>query len=152
MKTLLKHIVQTVLLLAFCGACSAGPTVVVHPKSAGVTIRDSKLDVVQVLRDPKKIKIVQDSFLRAKRVGDTVTKLKSTTHRIDFSDRWLIDIKSGEIGVLTKVVTDVYQLDPNDLLTLKGLLDPTAEAVPSDGHKPASRLSSTDPTAPADAH
>lgn len=123
MKTLLKHLVPTVLALTFCGACSAGPTVIVHPKSAGVTIRDSKFVVVQVLKDPKQIKVIQDAFLRAKRVGETATQLKTPTHKIDFSDRWLVDIKTGEIGVLTKVVTDVYQLDAKDLVALKGLLE-----------------------------
>jgi photosystem II stability/assembly factor-like uncharacterized protein len=129
MKTLIKHLASTVMVLAFCGACIAGPTVVVHPKSASVTIRDSKFDVVQELKDPKQIKLVQDAFLRAKRIGDTATKLKSATHKIDFSDRWLVDMKSGEIGVLTKVVTDVYQLDPKDLAALKSLLEPEAEHV-----------------------
>ena len=123
MKTLLKHLIPTALALAFCGACSAGPTIVVQPKSVGVVIRDSKFSVVQELKDPKQIKIVQDAFLRAKRVGDTGTKLKSPTHKIDFSDRWLVDMKSGEIGVLTKVVTDVFQLDAKDLVTLKRLLE-----------------------------
>ena len=127
MRTLINHFAPTVLLLAFCGTCIAGPTVVVHPKSASVTIRDSKFDVVQELKDPKQIKLVQDAFLRAKRVGDTATKLKSATHKTDFSDRWLVDIKSGEIGVLTKVVTDVYQLDAKDLAAIKSLLEPKAQ-------------------------
>jgi hypothetical protein len=100
----------------------AGPTVVVHPKSGSVAIRDAKFFVVQELKNPKQIKFVQDAFLRAKRVGDTKTKLKSTTHKIDFSDRWLIDVKSGEFAVLTKVVTDVYQLEARDLADLKGLM------------------------------
>jgi hypothetical protein len=127
MKTLLKCLAPTVLLLAFCEVCGAGPTVVVHPKSAGVTVRDSKSNVVQELRDPKQIKIIQDAFLRAKRVGDTATKLKSPTHKVDFTDRWLVDIHSGEFGVLTKAVTDVYELDAKDLVALKGLLEPKAE-------------------------
>lgn len=127
MKTLLKHLAPSVLLLAFCGACIAGPTVVVHPKSASVTIRDSKFDVVQELKDPKQIKLVQDAFLRAKRVGDTATNLKGATHKIDFSHRWLIDINSGEFAVLTKVVTDVYLLDTKDLATIKQLLESKAE-------------------------
>lgn len=67
--------------------------------------------------------MVQDAFLRAKRVGDTASSLKTPTHKIDFSDRWLIDINSGEIGVLSKAVTDVYQLDPKDLIVLKRLID-----------------------------
>jgi hypothetical protein len=115
------------MLLAFCGVCIAGPTVVIHPKSASVTIRDSKFDVVQELKDPKQIKIIQDALLRAKRIGDTSTKLKGATHKIDFSDRWLVDVKSGEIGVLTKTVTDVYQLEAKDLAALKDLLKTEAE-------------------------
>ena len=124
MKTLLNHLTPSVILLAFCGACIAGPIVVVHPKSAGVNIRDSKSNVVQELKEPKQIKLVQDAILRAKRVGDTATNLKSATHKLDFSDRWLLDIRSGEIGVLTKAVTDVYQLDANDLAAIKSLLEP----------------------------
>ena len=136
-----------------CAHSLSAYSVVVHPKSAGVIIRDSKFDVVQELRDSKQIKIIQDAFLRAKRVGDTATKLKSTTHKIDFSDRWLIDIHSGEFRVLTKVVTDVYQLDANDLVAVKSLLEPRAEqAVPSDGHKPSSSVPTAGSTAPADAH
>lgn len=131
MKTHLKRLVPALLLLTFCGVCLAGPAVVVHPKTDDVTIRDSNFDIVQVLKDPKKIKIVQDAFLRAKRIGDTTTKLKGMTHKIDFSDRWLIDIKSGEIGVLTKAVTDVYQLEAGDLAALKGLLKPKAEQASS---------------------
>lgn len=123
MKALLKRLASILLLLAYCEACCAGPTVVPHPNSAGVTIRDSKFDVVQDLRSSKQIKVVQDAFLRAKRVGDTGTHLKTPTHKIDFSDRWLVDIKTGEIAVLTKVVTDLYQLDAKDLVTLKGLLE-----------------------------
>ncbi len=117
------------MLLACCEARSAGPTVVVHPKSGSVTIRDLKFNVVQELKDPRQIKIVQDAFLRAKRVGDTGTKLRNPTHKIDFSDRWLVEMKTGEIGVLTKIVTDVYQLDPKDLVTVRSLLKPTAEQV-----------------------
>jgi hypothetical protein len=132
MKTLLKYLAPSALLLAFCGACSAGPTVVLHPQSASVAIRDSKFEVVQELRDPKQIKIVQDAFLRAKRVGDTATKLRGATHKIDFTDRWLIDLHSGEFGVLTKVVTDVYQLDAKDLRTIKELLEPKAQSGPGD--------------------
>jgi len=127
MKTLLIYLAPSIVLLAFCGSCIAGPTVVIHPKSDSVTIRDSNFDVVVELKDPMQIKIVQDAFLRAMRVGDTATKLRSPTHKIDFSDRWLIDIHSGELGVLTKVVTDVYQLDAKDLAALKGLLEPEAE-------------------------
>jgi hypothetical protein len=37
----------------------------------------------------------------------------------------------------------------NDITRIKGNAE---QAVPSDGHKPTSRASSTDPTAPADAH
>jgi hypothetical protein len=129
MKTFLNHLAPSVMLLAFCGTCIAGPTVVVHPKSASVTIRDSDSGVVQELKDPKQIKLVQDAFIRAMHVGDTATKLTRATHKFDFSDRWLVDINSGEIGVLTKVVTHVYQIDTKDLAAIKSLLDPKAEQV-----------------------
>jgi hypothetical protein len=111
------------LLLAFCGACNAGPSVAIHPKSAGVSIRDSKFIVVRELTASGQIKFLQDAFLRAKRVGDTAAKLKTPTHKIDFSDRWLIDIHSGEFGMLTKAITDVYLLEAKDLAAIKALLE-----------------------------
>lgn len=123
------HLGPVLLLIVFCGACSAGPTVVVHPKSAGVTIRDSKFDVARELKCPKNVRMIQDAFLRAKRVGDTATMLKNATHKIDFSDRWLVDIRTGEIGLLTKVVTDVFRLESKDLVMLKSLLEPAADHV-----------------------
>jgi hypothetical protein len=132
------------MLIAFCGACIAGPTVTVHPKSASVTIRDSKFDVVQELKDPKQIKLVQDAFLRAKRVGDTATNLKGATHKIDFSDRWLVDINSGEFAVLTKAVTDVYQLDAKDLAALKDILKTrgrTSRVMTTPTSRPVSMIS-----------
>ena len=127
MKTLLKLVTTTVLLSAFCEACIAGPSVIPDPKSASVTIRDDKFTVVQELKSPKQIKIVQDAFLRAKRIGDTASSSKTPTHKIDFSDRWLIDINSGEFRLLTKTVTDVYQLDAKDLIALKKTIQKTAE-------------------------
>ena len=127
MKTLLKYVGFTVLCSAFCGICDAGPSVVTHPKSPSVRIRNDKFVVVQELKDPKQIKVVQDAFFRAKRVGDTASQLKTPTHKIDFSDRWLIDINSGEFRVLTKMVTDVYQLDAKDLIALKSLIEKKAE-------------------------
>jgi len=48
--------------------------------------------------------------------------LKSITHKIDFSDRWLLNIKTGEIGVLSMAVVDVYQISPIDLKNLKKLI------------------------------
>ncbi len=87
-------------------------------------IWDDKFVVVHELKGPRQIKMLQDAFLRAKRVGDTASKLKTPTHKIDFSDRWLIDFHSGEIGVLSKSVTAVYQLEPKDLVALKRLIAP----------------------------
>ena len=147
MKTLQKHL-GPVVLLALCGVSSAGPSLVVHPNSAGVTIRDSKFVVVQDLRDPNQIKIIQDAFLRAKRVGDTSTKLKSPTHKIDFSDRWLIDLQSGEFGVLTKVATDVYQLDSKDLETLKDLLESKVAGAGQPATRPESKSEGGDKPQP----
>ena len=135
MNTLLRHLVITVLTPAFCGICCAGPSVVSHPKAPSVKIWDDKFVVVQELKDPRQIKIVQDAFLRAKRVGDTASNLKTPTHKIDFSDRWLIDFHSGEIGVLSKMVTDVYQIAPKDLIAFKRLIAPKA-ADRGDGDKP----------------
>ena len=108
--------------LAICGICHAGPSVAPPPKVNSVNVRGADFSLVKNVSDPKDLKLLQDMFLRAKRVGDTATMLKTPTHKIDFSNRWLIDINSGEIGVLSKGVTDVYQLDAKDLIALKGLL------------------------------
>ncbi|MBK1856837.1 hypothetical protein [Cerasicoccus arenae] len=122
MKSILKPFVFALLLIAFAAACIAGPAVVLHPKSPAVKIWDDQFVVVQEFDDPKEIKTIQDIFLRSKRVGDTSTHLKNSTHKVSFSDRWLLDIKSGEIGVLSKAVVDVYQIAPKDLKILKKLI------------------------------
>ncbi len=123
MKSLLKASTHALLAFVFAVACIAGPAVVPHPKSPAVKVWDSKFVVVQEFKDPETIKTIQGIFLRSRRVGDTNSHLKTSTHKIDFSDRWLFDIKSGEIGVLSKAVVDVYQVDPADLESLKRLIE-----------------------------
>lgn len=119
MRILLKHVAPALLLT---GICFAGPTVVPHRKAPAVKVWNGKFVVVQEFKDPKTVKIVQDIFLRSKRVGDTSTHLKTPTHKIDFSDRWLLDVEKGEIGILSKTVVDVYQIESKDLKTLRKLI------------------------------
>jgi len=127
MKSILQALSIALVLFCFAGACVAGPAVVPHPKAPAIKVWDSKFVVVQEFSDPRKIKAIQDIFVRSKRVGDTSSHLKTPTHKIDFSDRWLLDIKTGEIGVLSKAVVDVYQIGPNDLNTLQKLIETKAQ-------------------------
>lgn len=127
MKSILQSLGIVQILLCFAGACMAGPAVVPHPKAPAVKIWDSKFVVVQEFSDPKMIKAIQDIFARSKRVGDTSSHLKTPTHKIDFSDRWLLEINTGEIGVLSKAIVDVYQVGPRDLKKLQKLIETKAQ-------------------------
>lgn len=123
MPTLSKiQLVITFVLIPFSVAF-AGPQVVPHPKSKNnVLVWEHNFEVFFRFKEPTSIKIIQDAFLRAKKVGDTSSHLKKTTHFIDFSDRWQIDLKSGEIAVFSKTITNVYQLNDEDLNTLQKLI------------------------------
>jgi len=110
------------MLLATAATCFAGPKVVPHSRTNAVNVSDGSSNLISTFDAPKDIKLLQDIFLRSTRVGSTKTHLKASTHKIDFSDRWLVDINTGEIGVLSKTVSDVYQLDESDLLTLRELI------------------------------
>ncbi len=129
MKRLLKASTYVLLAFIFTLACIAGPEVVPNPKSPAVKVWDNNFVVVQEFKDPETIQMIQGIFLRSRRVGDTNSHLKTPTHKIDFSDRWLFDIESGEIGVLSKAVVDVHQVDPADLKSLKRLIENKAQAA-----------------------
>ena len=130
MRASTRGFLPILLFVALFETCLAGPKVVPHPKAGTVQIRNSKFVVVVELKDPKKIKLLQDLFRRSTRVGSTKTHLKTPTHKIDFSDRWLIDLQSGEFGILTKTVSDVYQIDMKEIATLKKLVKPAEQVVP----------------------
>lgn len=100
----------------------AGPAVVPHSQAPAVKVWDDKFAVVQEFKDPTAIKVIQDIFLRSKRVGDTSSRWTTPTHKIDFSERWLVELKKGEIRVLSKAVVDVYQIEAKDLETLQKLV------------------------------
>ncbi len=117
-----SKIVLLLLVVSFSDVVFAGPKVVPHPKVRFVTVRNDKFAVIRELKDPKVIKSVQDIFLRAKKTGDTKTHLKKVTHMIDFSDRWLVDIHSGEITVLSKTRVAVYRIEPKDLVEFKKII------------------------------
>lgn len=122
----MKHLLKITLLLLvtpLSGVVFAGPKVVPHPKVGVVTIRDSKFTIVQEIKEPDGIKFVQNVFLRAKKVGDTKTHLKKPTHTIDFSDRWLVDLDSGEVSVLSKANVTVYRIKVKDLEVLNKIIN-----------------------------
>jgi len=127
----LTYVAASVSILAVCGSCSVGPPIAIDQSSEGFVIRDSEFNIVKELKDPQQITFLRNAMHRAKRVGDTRTKLKRSTYKIDGEHRWLIDLESGEFGVLSMVVRDVYQLETQDLKMLKGLLqtkpEPTAD-------------------------
>lgn len=113
----------SLLLLMVCSAIvCAGPKVVPHPKAGVVKVRDENFIVVYEFKTPQSIKLVQGIFLRAKKIGDTKAHFQNATHKMDFSDRWLIDINSGEIRVLSKAMVPVYRIEAGDLAELKGLI------------------------------
>lgn len=123
MKKYQIHSFVIMLVAIISGVCFAGPNVSPHPNAEGVSIRNSESDIELVISDPQKIEWLQNVFLRAKKVGDTKSHLKSSTHKIDLSDRWLLDLQNGEIAVLSKAVTDVYQISEEDLEALQKLID-----------------------------
>ena len=104
------------------GTCFAGPRVSPPKNAEGVNIRNNEFEIERVISDPQKIEWLQNAFHRAKKVGDTKSHLKNPTHKIDLSDRWLIDLQNGEIGVLSKAATDVYQITQEDLEALQKLI------------------------------
>lgn len=98
----------------------AGPLVTPHQKSNNtVNIRDVRTGIMVNISDASTIAQLQEMFKRAKRTGDTISRLKTYSHNIDFSDRWLVNLNTGEIGILRKMVGDVYTLEPEDLDKLK---------------------------------
>ena len=123
----MRLFISVAALLAFCEMCLAGPSVAVHPKSPSVKIWDNASAVVCELVDPKQIAVVQDAFRRAKRIRSNATTKVRVTHSIGFRNRWLIDLDSGEIAVLTMAITNVYKLAPEDLIEVRALIAPKAE-------------------------
>ena len=117
------------MLAASLTMLSAGPVVVLHLNSKTVKVWNNEFEVVHEFRDHAQIKVIQDVFSRAKKIGNTSSYLKTPTHKIDFSDRWLIDLNTGEFGMLSKQVRDVYQLEAEDLEALKRLIPTKAEQI-----------------------
>ncbi len=105
------------------GVAIAGPKVVPHPNAGGIVKVSSKdYSVIHKFKDAKDIALLQGIFLRAKKIGDTRSHLKKSTHKLNFSDSWLVDMNTGETGVLSKAHTPVYKIEPQDLKKLKRLL------------------------------
>ena len=89
------------------------------PKVSTIKVWDKSFEVVRKFKEPKEIKLVQDVFLRVKKAGDTSARLKSRTRKIDFSDRWVVDLNKGEVGILSKSQISVCRLKKEDLLVLQ---------------------------------
>ena len=122
MKSILNIIT---LLFVFTGICIAGPVVSQHPAHLPIKLWNNEFKVLHEFKDPKKIKIIGDIILRSKKVGNTSTHLKTITNKIDFENRWLLDLSKGEVGILSKTVTDVYLINAKDLKTIRKLIKPT---------------------------
>jgi hypothetical protein len=127
-----------VLFLISSSVVFAGPVVVPHQKLSGtVNVRDTHTGVMHNISDASTITQLQEMIKRARKIGDTSSHLKTYSYNIDFSDRWLVNLDTGEIGMLRMLVGDVYQLEPDDLKKLRQIiqshnntseLSPTASA------------------------
>jgi len=118
----MKHISILLLSLFISRSCFGGPIVSIHENADGVTVRDNEFKVIGTISTPKQIAEVQRVFLNAKKIGTTKKQLINPSHKFDFSDRWLVDMSSGEFVLLTKQHTDIYQFSREDLERLKELL------------------------------
>lgn len=123
MDTLVKFLPLTALLVIGASLPSiAGPVVVPNPITKSVRVLNNDFKIVCEFYDPAPIKVIQDAFLRARKIGKSNSFLIVSTHKIDFSDRWLLDLNSGKFQVLSKSIKNVYQLGPQDLKTLQHLI------------------------------
>lgn len=101
----------------------AGPLVTPNPKLKNtVNIRDVRTGIIVNISDSLIIMELQEMFKRAKKTGNTISGLKTYSHNIDFSERWLVNLDTGEIGILRKMVGDVYTLESEDLDRLKKII------------------------------
>lgn len=125
----------TIFLLISPSVVFAGPVVVPHPKLNGtVNFRDTHTGVMHNISDALTITQLQEMFKRARKIGDTISHLKTYSHNIDFSNRWLVNLDTGEIGMLRKQVGDVHQLEPDDLKKLQQIIqshNKTSELSPT---------------------
>jgi hypothetical protein len=132
-KALSRAIV--ILFLISSSIVFAGPVVVPHPhRDNGVNFRDTHTGVMSNISDVSTITQIQEMFRRSKKIGDTISHLRTYSHNIDFSDRWLVNLETGEIGMLRKKVSDVYQLESEDLKKLKIIIqsnNKTSELSPT---------------------
>lgn len=97
-------------------------------------MRDARTGVIHNHSNELTITQLQEMFKRARKIGDTISHLKTYSHNIDFSDRWLFNLDTGEIGMLRKKVGDVYQLEPDDLKKLQQIIhshNNTSESSPT---------------------
>jgi hypothetical protein len=125
----------TIFLLTSPSGVLAGPVVVPHPKANGtVNLRDTHTGVMHNVGDELTVTQLQEMFKRARKIGDTISHLKTYSHSIDFSNRWLVNLDTGEIGMLRMLVGDVYQLEPDDLKKLQQIIqshNKTSELSPT---------------------
>jgi hypothetical protein len=113
-----------VLLFLSSSVVYAGPFVVPHSKlNHSVNIRNISSGAMLKISDTSIVAQIQDMFKRAKRIGDSRSHLKTVSHNIDFSDRWMVDLSTGEFGILKKRIGDVYRLESQDLENLKQIIE-----------------------------
>lgn len=120
---MIRLLLLVILSFTQLSVAFAGPSVIPHSKlNNSVNIRDTDTGVIRNISDASTVTLLQEMFKRAKKIGDTVSHLKTYSHNIDFSNRWLVDLDTGEIGILKKQVSDVYQLQAEDLKKLKQII------------------------------
>jgi hypothetical protein len=90
-----------ILFLISSSIVFAGPVVVPHPKANNtVNFRDTQIRIISNISDVSTITQIQEMFRRSKKIGDTISHLRTYSHNIDFSDRWLVNLETGEFGML----------------------------------------------------
>jgi hypothetical protein len=98
---------------------AAGPTL---SAPAEVFIRDHNFDLVVTLTDPVEIKSIIDAIRRAPVIPAT-TGGPPLSHKIDLKDRWLYDVSSGRLMLLSKTDQPTYQLIAADRALLEALIN-----------------------------
>lgn len=117
-KTLKTPALFTLCMLAAL-RLGAGPSL---SAPAEVYIRDHKFDLVITLSDPAEIKIIMDAIRRASVIPVTVGG-PPLSHKIDLKDRWLYDVSSGRLMLLSNTEQSTYQLLEPDRTLLEAIIN-----------------------------
>lgn len=101
----------------------AGP-VVKLPKSERVEVRNAKMELVRTIDDPADLVILTDCIRDALKIGSTETVQHVYTHKVGLEQSWRYDTSSGDLTLLSKVVTPVYRIRRGDRQRFERLLKP----------------------------